>query len=245
MLHLTYDWIPTGFDPKGIPWTIWQRAYTVPVVSGANWDGTPSAGTSGSNFLRLSGGVTAPVVGGTLHGHRYAHYNGSSDYLTSNEISAHIFGTSSPSPEATGFIVYRAPAYVTDPGSGNRAGLWCDTSGGTQICISSAGLTVNFNDGSAREIALTHVANAWRCARFKWDGSDLFARTTGGIWHSVACGPVILATDNDRSGANFSATTYYVGDIAEIMYTDIELDDATCDAVVLGYLSNRYKVALL
>jgi hypothetical protein len=239
-LHLTYDWLPEAPDPAGIPWTLWQRDYAPPVFGGATWPGTASAGLSGArNMYQASEGANSPVVGGTLNGHPYAHYDGASDILTCSASSDSVWGAAA----TTGFILFRAPAVVSDPGTNDRIALWADLVAPPEIAISSVGITTLFNDGAIKHIDLTHIPNTWQLIRFRWDSSLLTSRITGSGWHSTAMGSALLAPTQDRSGCNVPTTLFFEGDIAEIMFTNTALSDAETDAVV-AYLTARYGIVL-
>lgn len=242
-----------GVDPPippepSVPWTIWQRDYVVPVSGGQNWDGVPSSGPSGSRYFYNTGYPTPGV--GTLNGHAYAQFTGS-QILAPSVTDHRIFGVGSTSSDAaTGLVVFRAPAYGSDPGSGNRAGIWCDTAGGVQICLSSSGCNIRFDDTLfTHNFTLPYTPNVWQCVRWRWNQSTIDARITGGSWVSQALfsapsGHMILINDTDRIGSNFSASAFLVADVAEYRATNITLPDADVDAVIAA-LSYRYAVPLL
>ena len=235
--HKYLDVGPTAgvFDPATLSLTGWWRAS----FSGAPWTPTASAGSSASNGNLVVG--TAPSTGTAVNGLTPASFNGTSHYLTGGTTGT-FYSTGSGSlwclckPTTTAVVAsagYDEPAVI----STNQAIV--------NITYTTSGFGFVFFDTGYKIARTAATAGSWHLAQMKWDGSNLRYRVDNGAWTDLAAGPMSSSylVYPIQMGTNYSAVTFFAGDVLEYGTCSTTLTDTDFDNIRL-YANSRYGLAL-
>ena len=222
------------FDPGTLGLTGWWRA----PYSASPWVGTPSEGLSGNR--NLTEATNPPAVGGARNGYAPPDFDGVNDQLSTALTIANFFTTS------MSFIALINMDTLAVDGSDDAApGIIADTGSYFKVKIEASGAELYFFNAGAKRSGYVAISTAtWTMVRAKWSGTNLYIAKNAGAWSApVASGAPDITTGTIRVGANYNATTFIDGRVAELMVADSELSDASFDGI-RRYINKRYALAL-
>lgn len=237
-LGLTYGGgAPAVFDPATEDPALWLRGS----YGGSPWEGTDSAGTSGTHDFTEA--MTPPDVGDEVNGFSPA------DFSDSKLGNASAQDTFISATAYTLMCLFYARTAATDPGAGSPFAMpafLTGTSGGVgavfQFGFTAAGVRAGHYDGTWDSVAAEASVGAWHLAFARFNGTLLEVGVDGGALASVARGSVVGATDGgNRIGQNYDGSAKYDGLIMEL----IGFRSAKSNAVRAGfrqYCRARYGV---
>ncbi len=228
-----------AFDPATLSLTGWWRAS----YSGSPWSGVASAGTSGTR--NLTEATNPPATGEALNGFTPADFDGTNDKL-GGDTGSNLYSASAYSGVA---LVY-VDAITTDD-SGNpylNDGIICSSgTGDFGTTLRSTGPTVDvfhWNGSSYEKASATLSTGAWQLVQWKLESGTLKIRVNSGSWQTAsASGGAASLGSSSRVGANYNASDFLDGKLAELMLSNTALSDANFDNIK-GYLNSRYGLSL-
>jgi hypothetical protein len=229
--------MPFDVSIHRLPLTGWWRAS----YSGAPWAGTPSGGTSGSHPAYV--GTVAPSVGTAVNGLSPAHFNGSSNYLRDNvnPFATYISGTGYRCALLVNVGANAAPA----ANAYQDAALVCD--GGTGawgIGVNSDEVRVYHAHTGVYTTLAQPITQGWHVIDVAYDGTTLSLSVDGNDAVTATVAALNgFGTDAFLIGANYDASAYFAGDIAEILVCDQPLTGISASAIK-SYLEARYALDL-
>lgn len=236
------------FNPATLNLTTWLRAS----FASSPWAGVASAGVSGSHSY--SEATNPPSVGAALNSLNPADFDGTNDRLARSGVTQDTFVSST---EYTVIVLYNADAAATDAGASAQysnpalvTGFSSVGIGGSfMVAYSSAGLGAAHYDGSSWLGITSGSAHngAWTLGQARFSGGFLGVRLNGGAFVDNAKGSVSGLADGGTSGvrigANYDASLFFDGRIAEVMISATALSDATLNNI-RSYISARYAISV-
>jgi hypothetical protein len=164
-----------AFDPATLALTWWWENY-----GGASpWEGTASAGTSGSNDL--SEATNPAAAGAALNGVGTADFDGTNDRFTATGT-----GGTYVNPATWGAVfVFNADALVADAANVYENALLFGANSASVywgIVLSASGFRAYQYDGAFKSDVTAAAAGGWRIGWAKYDGSALYTAVDDGAW---------------------------------------------------------------
>lgn len=223
------------FDPGTLTLSGWWRSY-----AGAPWNGTASAGTSGSNNFTAGG---ADPTAGTLNSLGTATYNGTSQYLASSLDLATLWGASA----GTIVALFNVSSAFVDTGAWYNNPQFISSNGTQEIGLgfSDSGVVAGNYDGTNfNRLAAACGTAGWHLASLTWDGVNLRLRVDSGAFTTQATNAISFTADTAQSGrSSYPTTTFLTGQIADMMTATSVLSDANLDNIK-SYVNSRYSLSL-
>lgn len=228
----------TYFSPATLTLTGWWRSY----AGTSPWNGTASAGSSGSNTWTGAGG-SLPANGTALNGKSTALFDGTNDEMTASGTPTTYLSTSAwtisvlvrlSSAAAPGVNVYDNAALLTD---GNAA-FGAD--------VSSSGFKAHIYDGGAYyETAWTAAGTgSYHLLQAYYDGTNIYHRVDSGSWSAgTASGAISGLAASFFLGRNWNGGAFLAGTIAEVITASSVISRANLDNVK-AYVNTRYNLSL-
>lgn len=224
-------------DPSTLELTTWTRTNYV----GQPWAGTASAGDSG-DFSWVADNPAATDT--TLNGLVVANFDGTNDRFYKDTVAmADIITASAWWLGALVYVDSVAAAggawYSDEVIVGDNQGAW-------GISISSSGVRAAGYDGAIKSTGfVTFGTGAWGWIEAWLEGGTLSCRVNGGTAQTVSCGnSSLLASSYPRLGANYNATTFFDGKIADVMTMASVPSAAVRTCIRQNYLFERYGLTL-
>lgn len=209
--------------------------------SAGTWTGRASAGTSGSHNATTDG--SNPTVGATLNGiptvsfaaassHRLVFSSTINNYVSTTAWSAWaLVNLTSETTNNTSY--YDNACLVADTGSYFSCGV---KSGGPTHGVTQFG-------GSGGTAQATFTNGAWQLLQWKYDGTNLKARTNSGAWVSAAETAIANVTGTGVIGCNYNKVAFLNGLVASLGASTTTLSDANFDTIKTA-LNSRFGLAL-
>lgn len=224
------------YDPAVLSLNGWWRANSTTGYTSGTFNGVASAGSSGSR--NLTEATNPPGTGSTLNGHTVADFDGTNDRL-GTALTLDDFANSNA---ISGWLLFNADSAPADPGAGTRyaaAQMLTDvTDAYCHVGITANGVHFSY-DAGATYCQIATSTGVWNFAQFKYDGTNIKLRVNTSSWASTpSSGPASLVRAM-RMGANYNATAFFDGKIAECALCDSVVSDANFDNIRL-YLLSRY-----
>ncbi len=229
---------PGGYDPAILSLTGWWRAD----FASSPWSPTASAGSSGANG-DLEEATNPPGVGTAQNGYDPADFDGTNDRLNNASTAATLFNVGAGSVA----VLFYANSAAAPAGSAvDDEQLLGDSGPYMGLVFTSSGVRAYIYDsGAAYQTTASSAAStgAWHLAQMKWDATDLYSRVDSGAWSAgvPTTGPLLL-TGTLVIGKNYN-TSYFDGNILDIITADSTLSDGDFDNLVV-YVNDRYGLSL-
>lgn len=205
----------------------WRADYELP------WASQPSAGASGKERPLIINGNDGPVAGTPVNGFVPASFDGVEEMLGSPVEFTVIVLAKATAASAPAANYYDEPGLYTDDGGGFTA-----------LTFTSSGVRAGISAPSTNQTAfIAQPTGQWFMAAMRYDGAQLRARVNSTDTAPVAVNDSPVPLYPPRVGANYSYTSFFKGDILEVLRAPIALSDAELDGV-RGYFNSRYGLTL-
>jgi hypothetical protein len=226
------------FDPADLAlegW--WQAAY-----AGGPWEGTASAGGSGSQDLDAT---NDPSVGLSVNGYATASFNGTNDHLDGANCSTFMTTTN-----FSGWALLNVSTIANNDASVTNQDNIVTTSGtgrwGIGLSDNGAGTvntTLRIYTGVNRTVSTSFVTAAWQLVQWRADGSTIEIRVNDGSWASATGGTIDSLAFALRVGQNAGDSQWLAALMLDIGLSKVKFSDDTFDNI-LDYCRARYDLDL-